>query len=517
MDESSIFKDVDEEERTSLSNVNSHNFRSFPTSLQSSISSRCFYSSGDAGPQPAREALFGVSAEGGRAGTHRPSCVNVEGPPLPPLSSVQPVQGRSPFGQSPGPSAVLSHDLIYGAPALEGSEKAHHGPFGVAPTGRSDSDTETSVVSGPSSPQLDYPGVASGAKRQTVHNRIFSQHTGDTTASEPNQPFVDEFGFLLGEEARLMDQLYRKKNDGTKTIGLENKWVSMTADWDYTYNNMRNKLKERCRKGIPTKLRGVSWQLLIGSHAILKSPENSGVYTMLCNKTLKDKEVDLCIERDLARTFPNNILFQEEGGAGQMFLRNVLHAYAACDPEVGYTQGMAFLVGALATQMDEERSFWALHEMMHHERYRMRELFRPGFPMLKQFFYQLKRLLARLLPKLHERFEQLGVDPSFYASQWFMTLFVYHFPFHALLRIWDIFFSEGWKIVFRTSIALMKWEEKRLLSLPFEKLLPSLKSLQNCKDCGELLYRAHRVKFKTSELNKYGNEYWEIVDRSQMT
>ncbi|CCW63266.1 unnamed protein product [Phytomonas sp. EM1] len=530
MNESSIFKDAEEEEETPLSNVDTRNVISLPTSVLQSISQRCVHADveaygGTSGRSPRTNLLGVLSAPGlvdkqkpargrgheGSGGSHEMQ-PNSEGEATHP-SITNSMRKQSPLEKLSIRAEQSTSDLIYMSGSLEASVLVKQTPFGVASTGGSDSDTDNSNASGLHTPAGDHNPTQSSIKWNSVSSRITCQSTEDSVGSESNQRLVDEFGFLLDEEAQAMDQLYRKKNDNSKVLGLEDKWANMTADWDYTYNKMRNKLKERCRKGIPAKLRGISWQLLIGSHAIMKSPDNAGVYIMLCNKTLKDKEVDLVIERDLARTFPNNVLFQEEGGAGQVFLRNVLHAYAACDPEVGYTQGMAFLVGALATQMDEERSFWALHEMMYHERYKMRELFRPGFPMLKQFFYQLKKLLAHLLPKLHERFEKLGVDPSFYASQWFLTLFVYHFPFHALLRIWDVFFSEGWKIVFRTSIALMKWEEKRLLALPFEELLPALKSLQNNKNCSELLDRAHRVKFKTSELNKYANEYWEIVAR----
>ncbi|EPY25136.1 rab-like GTPase activating protein [Angomonas deanei] len=287
----------------------------------------------------------------------------------------------------------------------------------------------------------------------------------------------------------------------------------MTEDWSRTNVKMYAKLKERCRKGIPSRLRNVAWQLLIGSHVEMQDPNNAGVYKALCAKVLRNKEIDLVLSRDLNRTFPNHVMFKEDGGVGQTFLKNVLHAYAGTDPEVGYVQGMGFIVGAFSTQLSEEESFWALHSIMYSERYKMRELFKPGFPLLQQFFYQFKRLLARLLPKLSKRFEELSVDPSFYASQWFLTLFVYHFPFRALLRIWDIFFCEGWKIIFRTAIALLKWEQKKLLSLPFEELLPTLKSIQDGKDSRELLERAHKVKFKTVELNQYGNEYWESIGR----
>ncbi|KAH9577976.1 Rab-GTPase-TBC domain [Trypanosoma melophagium] len=328
--------------------------------------------------------------------------------------------------------------------------------------------------------------------------------------TEEEEVFVDEFGFVVDEEEKNRELLYVKNINGKKVVRREVKWANMASDWDNVNTKRHDKLKERCRKGIPARLRGVAWQLLLGSRKQMLDPANIGTYECLRTKELSDEELSGVIGRDLARTFPKHILFREEGGVGQTFLRNVLHAYASVDPEVGYVQGMGFVVGALSTQMGEEETFWALHALMHNDRYKLREMYRPGFPMLQQFFYQLRQLMMRLLPRLYQRFDTIGIDPSFYASQWFLTLFVYHFQFRALLRIWDIFISEGWKVIFRVSIALMKWEEKRLLELQFEEILPALKSLHEGKDPDEIVRRAQSVKFKTAELNAYAEEYWRL-------
>ena len=45
------------------------------------------------------------------------------------------------------------------------------------------------------------------------------------------------------------------------------------------------------------------------------------------------------------------------------------------------------------------------------------------------------------------------VHPTMYCSHWFITLFAYALPFDHLLRVWDVFFLEGVKIVFRWAIA----------------------------------------------------------------
>lgn len=318
--------------------------------------------------------------------------------------------------------------------------------------------------------------------------------------------FVSEFGFEISEKEKLREETYIKNIDGNQVIRREIKWANMTADWATTSAKQQEKLKERCRKGIPSKLRGAAWQYLLGSRAEMDNPANKGAFDALRKKKM-DPEVESIIARDLGRTFPTHVLFRDVDGVGQTRLRDILHAYACIDPEVGYVQGMGFLAGTLMTQMDTEESFWALHSLMHNSRYRLREMYRPGFPMLQCFFFQLKKLMSQQIPKLFRHFEALGVDPSFFASQWFLTLFVYHFQFRAVLRVWDIFVSEGWKQIFRVAIALMKWEEDRLLAMDFEKILPALKTLHEDKNPDEILTRSLKIKFKTEELAKWQKEY----------
>jgi hypothetical protein len=42
-----------------------------------------------------------------------------------------------------------------------------------------------------------------------------------------------------------------------------------------------------------------------------------------------------------------------------------------------------------------------------------------------------------------------GIHPTMFCSHWFITLFAYTLPFDHLLRVWDVFFLEGPKIIFR--------------------------------------------------------------------
>lgn len=75
-----------------------------------------------------------------------------------------------------------------------------------------------------------------------------------------------------------------------------------------------------------------------------KSEDLELEYLNLLTRSSKHEKI---IERDLARTFPTIEYFKDPKGSGQLALLNVLKAYSIYDPEVGYCQGIAFVVGAL--------------------------------------------------------------------------------------------------------------------------------------------------------------------------
>jgi len=146
-------------------------------------------------------------------------------------------------------------------------------------------------------------------------------------------------------------------------------------------------------------------------------------------------------------------------------LDRVLRAYAFYDPVVGYCQGMNYIAGALYLAIqNEEATFKALVGMI--EKYRMSSLYNSNLPRLKLMLYQLDRLIGIYLPELHRVFKEEMIASSHFASSWFITLFASTLSMslphlEILYQIWDMFFEEGWKAIFKCSLAiLMKLSEE---------------------------------------------------------
>ena len=67
------------------------------------------------------------------------------------------------------------------------------------------------------------------------------------------------------------------------------------------------------------------------------------------------------------------------------------------------------------------------------------------------------------MPKLYNHLLAEMITPTIYATQWFMTIFSNNIPIKLTLRIWDVFFIEGQKIIYRVALAILKINEKKLL------------------------------------------------------
>ena len=68
-----------------------------------------------------------------------------------------------------------------------------------------------------------------------------------------------------------------------------------------------------------------------------------------------------------------------------------------------------------------------------------------------------------------------------------MTMFCRGFPFDLVTRVWDIFLFEGYKIVYRVALALLKVVEVKLLSANFEGILEILRDINKHSDADNII------------------------------
>ncbi|KAI9059232.1 RabGAP/TBC [Trametes sanguinea] len=332
---------------------------------------------------------------------------------------------------------------------------------------------------------------------------------GSGSRSRPNS---------LGDKIR--EEFYQKQVD----VDKDNVSEGDAVDWDFwglvinDYQGFAAEHPERLaraiERGIPKTLRGMVWQLMSAS----KDPELENTYLLLLKETSPHEKA---IMRDLGRTFPHHAFFTDGHGIGQENLFNVLKAYSLYDPQVGYCQGLPFIVAILLLNMPDEEAFCLLVRLMHS--YDLRGHFLPEMPKLQLRLFE--RLLEELLPVLHLHFVRQGIKASMYCSQWFLTMFSYRFPMDIVFRIYDNCLANGIEAMFAFSMALLIKNEETLLSMKFDQLLSFLNTrifdvyqVEPAQEGQEVKYRvdefvqdATSLRITPFMLDSYAHEYEELV------
>lgn len=137
-------------------------------------------------------------------------------------------------------------------------------------------------------------------------------------------------------------------------------YAALVKDYEQTAARLPTLLSNKIRKGIPPPLRGVVWQSISGARDVALEEE----FERLSGETSPFEGI---IGKDLGRSFPGVEMFRDADGEGQRMLGRVLRCYSVYDPEIGYCQGLAFLVGPLLMHMPDRQAFCVLvRYVMHH-------------------------------------------------------------------------------------------------------------------------------------------------------
>ncbi|RCH97253.1 hypothetical protein CU098_008985, partial [Rhizopus stolonifer] len=198
---------------------------------------------------------------------------------------------------------------------------------------------------------------------------------------------------------------------------------------------------------IPDNVRGIVWQAICqtssSSHAVI-------LYEQLKQDV---SPFHAMIEHDV-QDMPH-----------KEAIMRILDAYSLYDARVGYYPGMASLVSPVLAQMSENEAFGMFVRLM--ELYDMRSLYMYNMEGLQLCLHQFQTVLSHTLPKLDAHLSQLAIQPSMYASQWYLTLFTTCISTQQhIMRMYDLTLLEGVnETVSRLAILLLQKNEARLLSM----------------------------------------------------
>ena len=208
-------------------------------------------------------------------------------------------------------------------------------------------------------------------------------------------------------------------------------------------------------------------------------------------------------------------------------LRCVLKAYAAHNPTVGYCQSLNFISGMMLLFLQEEDAFWLLLTVVdtllpkdcysksmigtHVDQLVLAKIIESSLPEVHTYVpisqslsssdSISKRLnhvlqLIQSISNLYRALARTQLQLSLVTVPWFMCLFVNTLRPEVTLRVWDMFFCEGSKVLFRISAALLKKNETALISASsrdFTEMFLEMRSIgRNELDADALIAMAYK-------------------------
>ena len=119
-------------------------------------------------------------------------------------------------------------------------------------------------------------------------------------------------------------------------------------------------------------------------------------------------------------------------------MRKVLNCLSIILPEMGYCQGLNFIVGTLVLRLPEKSAFalayYILRGMGHGKL--LIDLKRINIDL-----YVLDRLVEKNFKQFYNHLKKYEVDSMTYGTSWFITLYCGCLPFEYNLRIIELYLS----------------------------------------------------------------------------
>lgn len=307
----------------------------------------------------------------------------------------------------------------------------------------------------------------------------------------------DRYGFRKATQHVTLENYEAWNNTYTEYLARRRKkWVvlmkenGLHTDHPIRFPAKSAKVKRFVRKGIPPDWRGEAWFYYAGGPAMIA--KHPGMYQQLVTKAQSgglSQTDNEAIERDLNRTFPDNIKFKPDPPSQPnglvadaaappetrkvKSLRRVLRAFAVYNPKIGYCQSLNFLAGLLLLFMSEEKSFWMLNIITRVYLPGTHDVNLEGANVdLGVLMISIKESMPAIWAKIggeldgsadNGRRSMMRLPPiTLCVTAWFMSCFIGTLPIETTLRVWDSFFYEGSKTIFRIAMAIFKVGEAEI-------------------------------------------------------
>ena len=219
------------------------------------------------------------------------------------------------------------------------------------------------------------------------------------------------------------------------------------------------------------------------------------------------------IRRDVNRTFHTDYFTK---GEGRIQLKRVLESMCTVKGNVGYCQGMNFILGAMIYLLQNEVSGFYMFNCMLNS-YELNTLFAYNTPDYGIRVFQLNYYVKKYLIEVYNHFKNNNLSFDLLYSDWLLTLFSNYFDIEKLDFPWTCFIVDKWKglikicliIIYELKYELMKCNMETLTILIKEKKFKN--NFSNFID----LYR-NKFKVTNNQLRELKTEYYSNLVKKKL-
>ena len=156
---------------------------------------------------------------------------------------------------------------------------------------------------------------------------------------------------------------------------------------------------------------------------------------------------------------------------------------------------------------------WSCPFSVQDPRFNLRRLYLPAMADAQKVLHVFGELCRQHLKGrgLWAHVERVGVSHAMFATEWLLTMFCRGFSFDLVTRVWDAFLLEGYKIVYRVALALVKSMETQLLEADFEASMALFRNLPKIVDADKVMDMAFALPLKRAHIAAAERQYDETL------
>lgn len=302
--------------------------------------------------------------------------------------------------------------------------------------------------------------------------------------------YFSKNGLLFEEKTNFSIEERNKFVNETKNKLINNNFYDYN-EFFYFYNF-----------GLPSKIRGKIWNLLIGNpFGITRTLYNSYkklIYFFDFEKIIKEYEKNKNIDQTLSemtediyndKLLINQILLDIITIKEKFLLKYTKSPFIILSevytisrlvllirPDIPYNKSLiSFSFIFILVCKDEFASFCNIFNLICSKTILQFYLKNEDFIDERTKFFD--KLLQKKIPKIFEHFKNLEISSELFLVSWFENIFSFTFDYHILRRIFDLYLLYGECILFQVGLSIIKIQEDELLNFTISDVFKALGKL----------------------------------------